>query len=282
MEIKVECFHCILKQVVPVAKAASGDPEIQRQMIRRMLRTIADSEEDTTPPDIAAAFRRETIAVSGSADDMIEEKDKSTAIGLQLLSELRPLTEKENGFETAVRLAIGGNIIDFGADPDFDLNTAERRVREVLDMPLDRNAVALLEEKIKSAKSVFYVLDNCGEAVLDRLLIERFAEKITVGVRGFPVLNDVTRREAAMSGVDFVPIVDTGDMTPGVSLKHSSSEFIRQMRSADLVIAKGQGNFETLSGYDRPIAFLLRVKCPVVAELLNQEMYSLQIQLRNI
>ncbi len=277
-----DCFQCITGQIMPLAKAASGDPEIQNQLIKRMLRIVADAGDDIAPPDIAAAFRREEMAVSGVADVYRREKDISTQLALQMLPEMRHAVENSSDwFASAVRLAVGGNIIDFGADPDFNLETAGQRVREVFDWPVDREALTRLYDAMNNAETIFYMLDNCGEAVFDRLLIERFADKITVGVRGFPILNDVTPREAEMSGIDFVPVVDTGDMTPGVSLKNSSPEFLRQMRSADLVIAKGQGNFETLSGYDRPIAFLLRVKCRVIAEILKQDMYSLQIQLRN-
>ncbi len=282
MDIGVDCFPCILSQIVPLARSASGDETECRALIRRMLRIIAEADPGSTPPDIAAAFHREVRAVSGNNDAFRDEKDRSTALGLQLLPELRALcSEAPDAFESALRLAIGGNIIDYGADPDFDLETAEKRIREVFSLPLAPEPVRRLREAMDQARSVFYILDNCGEAVLDRLLIERYAHKITLGVRGQPILNDVTRREAAMSGLDFVPILDTGDMTPGVSRHGTGEAFLAAMRRADLVIAKGQGNFETLSDYDRPIAFLLRVKCRVIAQLLQSPMHSLQVQLRN-
>ena len=182
-----------------------------------------------------------------------------------------------------MRLAIGGNIIDYGVNPEFNLLEAEAGIREVFDLPFDREACADLKRRMDQAKSIFYMLDNCGEAVVDRLLMEPYADKLTIGVRGLPVLNDVTRREAKLSGIDFAPIIDTGDCAPGVSLRHSSPEILDALSRADLVISKGQGNFESLDEeFTCPVYFLLRVKCKVVAERLNRPLGSIQIIGRNL
>ncbi len=283
MNIELDCISCILGQVVPLARGATTNKVVRNALIRRMLRIVAEIDSHTTPPDIAAAFHREVRTVSENSDAFREQKDLSTALALRLLPELRTLCGRSpDRFASALRFAIGGNIIDYGADPDFDLRNAEKQIREVVSLPLDQAAVSQLHDAMDRAKNIFYILDNCGEAVLDRLLIEQFAHKITLGVRGKPILNDVTRREASMSGLDFLPIMDTGDMTPGVSTRCTSEEFLTAMRKADLVIAKGQGNFETLSDYDRPIAFLLRVKCHVIAELLRAPMFSIHLHMRNI
>ena len=119
--------------------------------------------------------------------------------------------------------------------------------------------------------------------MIDRLLIERYRDKITVGVRGYPILNDVTRREAALSGIEGVRIVDTGDRAPGVSLRHSGRELLDAMRGADVVVSKGQGNFESLDeGCERPVFFLLRVKCRVVAERVQSPLGSIRLIGRNL
>ena len=141
-----------------------------------------------------------------------------------------------------------------------------------------------LRRRMESAVKIVYILDNCGEAVIDRLLIELFPRKITVAVRGRAILNDVTREDALASGLDFVPIVDTGDNTPGVSLPHCSAEFLATLRSVDLVIAKGQGNFESMGEEfrDRPTFYLLRTKCAVICEQLGAELNTIQILGRNL
>lgn len=283
MDISVECFDCILNQIMPLVRAASPSEQERRALIRRMLRIVAEAEKSTTPPDIAAAFHREVRTVSGNNDLFRTEKDESTRIALSLYPEMSEIVCKSHDpFETALRLAIGGNIIDYGVDPSFDLTHVERKIREVLTLPLDLAAVRTLRRAIDAADSVFYILDNCGEAVFDRLLLEQMPPRVTLGVRGQPILNDVTRREATMSGLDAYPILDTGDLTPGVSAHGTREEFLRAMQKADLVIAKGQGNFETLSDYPRPIAHLLRVKCPVVGRIFEAELHSLQVKIRNL
>ena len=148
-------------------------------------------------------------------------------------------------------------------------------------MYLDEKLIRSFEERFLQAGTLFYMLDNCGEAVFDRLLIERFPGKVILGVRGDFILNDITRNEIEISGLSRYEVVDTGDATPGVSLKRASGEFMDVMQSCDLVIAKGQGNYETLDVYDRPIVHLLRVKCPVVCRALQQEKNSLALVINN-
>ena len=200
------------------------------------------------------------------------------------MPELRRIAEAHpDPFEAAVRLAIGGNIIDYGVNPNFELHEAEKRIREVFDLPFDRELCAEFRRRLDAAGSIFYMLDNCGEAVIDRLLIERYRDKITVGVRGYPILNDVTRREAALSGIEGVRIVDTGDRAPGVSLRHSGRELLDAMRGADVVVSNGQVNFESLDdGCARPVFFLLRVKCRVVAERVQSPLGSIRLIGRNL
>ncbi len=283
MRVQIDCYPCILGQLSELAKKAESGDEARHRLVRQMLRQVLEADESVTPPDFAALFHGEVARRTGIEDPYREAKDRSTELALELLPELRRLVEEHpDPFEAAVRLAIGGNIIDYGAIPDFNLNHAERRIREVFDLPLDLEAAAELRRRIDRADSILYILDNCGEAVLDRLLLERCAGKVTAAVRGKPILNDVTRREAALSGIDFVPLVDTGDNVPGVSLKTSSPEFLRLFHNADLVIAKGQGNYESLEHCDRPIFFLLRIKCGVLASRLGRPEGSLQIQGRNL
>ncbi|MBO5763013.1 MAG: DUF89 family protein [Lentisphaeria bacterium] len=282
MKITSDCYECILRQVVPLARK-SGSEEKTRRLVREMLAMIGSVPPETTPPEIAAELHKILFADTGHRDLFREEKDISTQIALQLLPEMQQLAASaEDPFAAAVKLAIGGNIIDYGCNPDFDLQMAERLIREVPDLPVDRGALEKLWQRIEEADSIFYILDNCGEAVLDRLLLEYCRGKVTIGVRGKAIYNDVTVREAEMSGLTDFPVIHTGDMTPGVSSYGTSAEFQRAMRSADLVIAKGQGNFESLDEYDRPIAYLFRVKCKVIARLLQQEFHSLQVILRNV
>ena len=284
MQIQIDCYPCILSQLSELAKKAASSEEECHTVVRRLLKLVLDAPPGTTPPEFAGYFHAVINELTGDSDPFREVKDKSTELGLALLPELRELAAAHaDPFEAAVRLAIGGNIIDYGVDPNFNLAEAEQGIRGVFDLALDHEALGELRRRMEKARTIFYMLDNCGEAVVDRLLVEPFAEKITIGVRGKPILNDVTRREAAMSGYDFVPITDTGDMVPGVSLRTSSAEFLEKLRSADLIVSKGQGNFESLDGLpERPIFFLLRVKCPVISRRVSAPIGSLQIIGKNL
>lgn len=285
MRVQVDCYPCILSQLSELAKKAAGSAEAQHALVKRLLRLVLEADEETTPPEFASMFHSIVSELSGVDDPLREIKERSTELGLALLPDLRRMAEEApDPFEAAVRLAIGGNIIDYGVNPNFDLCEAEEKIREVFDLPFDRDLCAEFKHRLDAAQSVFYMLDNCGEAVIDRLLIERYRGKITVGVRGLPILNDVTRREAALSGITGVPVVDTGDRAPGVSLRNSSRELLDAMRRADVVVSKGQGNFESLDeGFTaRPVFFLLRVKCRVVSQRVASPLGSIKIIGKNL
>ena len=284
MKITFECIPCLIGHAIHVAKMVSDDDEVRYDIIRKTLAQAGDIDLSLTPPEQARLIHQVIKTASGVEDPYAEEKDSSTEFALKLMPVVREkIANSKNPFETIVRLVIAGNIIDYGAIRDFDLDTAQKRIFEVFDMDVDLDAIRLLEKEMDKAKKIFYMADNCGEAVFDRLLIERYRDKITLGVRGGPILNDLTEREIKESELDIVPYVHTGDMTPGVSLRHSSAEFLDEMRSSDLVIAKGQGNYETLNEYDRPIFFLLRVKCQIIADMIgNVELGDLQVIPKNI
>ena len=286
MKTTYDCIPCIVSHIVHVAKMVTMDDDLRREIIKKTLAEVVDADFSITPPEQARMFHKIIKKVTGIDDPYREVKDCSTRFALELLPFFREVIEsKSDRFEAIVRLVIGGNIIDYGADKDFQLDSARQKILDVFDMPLDMVAVRQLEQAMNSAKTILYIADNCGEAVFDRLLIEPYREKIILGVRGAPILNDITMREVAESGLEGLPvrIIDTGDMTPGVSLNHTSREFMDEMLNADLVVAKGQGNFETLSEYDRPIFFLLRSKCKVISVLLGGgELGSLHVIPENI
>jgi len=284
MRINSGCDECIAKFLLKVAEDAS-DSAARKEELHRELKALHQSYfGKKCPPQLAGAigdlFQRER----GELDPFAEVKDRSTELGLELLPELREIVSgTEDPFAAAVRLAIAGNIIDYGATPDFDLAQARDGIMEALRLPVDANAITLLKSRMDQAEKILYVLDNCGEAVLDRLLMEPYREKLLIGVRGRCAQNDVTRREARLSGLDFAPIVDTGDNSPGVVQERTSELFLRAMEEADLVIAKGQGNFESLEdNVTRPTFFLFRAKCPVIMRYIGAEKNSIQIRTRNV
>ena len=285
MKIQPGCHRCIEHQLKLLSSAIAGDDTDKSVVLDELMsiyRSVADS---ASPPELAALYYEFFERKTGISDPFRREKEYSTQLALRLLPELRKSVEEagEGAFERALLFAIGGNIIDYGVNPDFDIECAERQIRQVLKYDYDRAHAAELRRRMDEANDIIYILDNCGEAVIDRLLIERYPDKITIAVRGKPILNDVTRADAIASGLDFVPMIDNGDGAPGVSLRRSSPEFLRRLSAADLVIAKGQGNFEAMGDdfHDCPVFSLLRTKCEVICGQLGAEMNSIQIIGRN-
>ena len=151
-------------------------------------------------------------------------------------------------------------------------------VKSAFDKKIDINAVKELEDAVKNAGKILYILDNCGEANLDAVFMEKFKEKVTLAVRGNPVFNDVTKNDLADAGLSSYPFAEIPGTLPGLVVEKSSGNFRKIFDEADLVIAKGQGNFETMNEYKgKKISFLFLAKCPVVTKLLKAEPLSLQV-----
>jgi uncharacterized protein with ATP-grasp and redox domains len=207
-------------------------------------------------------------------------KDQYNQFALQLYPELRErVGVSSDPFEAAVRLAIAGNIIDFGVNSTVEQDTVHEAILRSLTEPLDTAAVQRLRRAVEQAREILYLGDNTGEIVLDRLLIEQMPrEKVTYAVRGGPILNDALMEDAQFAGLtDLVEVIDNGADAPGTILEACSETFRRRFAQADLIIAKGQGNFESLSDTDPRIFFLLRPKCVVLARHVGCELGRLLV-----
>ena len=238
--------------------------------------------EDFTPPEIASIFYDVLQKHSGIDDLYAEEKQISTEFALAIYDEFASKLEKsENRFADIIKLVIAGNIIDYGADKDFTIEKARSYVASALEKEIDFAQTERVREIMEQAESIFYVADNCGEVVFDRFLLNEFRDKVTLGIRGKAVLNDVTLNEVEISQLSDFQIVTTEDNTPGVSLRKSGEKFLHHLYNSDLVIAKGQGNYECLHTLERPICHLLCIKCDKISSLVNVPKFNTYIEIRN-
>jgi len=270
LETTLDCVPCLVGQAVDAVRMATDQPDEQYRVIRRVLSLLERMNFNETPPHMAAEIHRIVKDELGVEDPYREVKEQSTELAQRIVAKFEHVVaEATDPFETTLKLAIAGNVIDFGVGVDID--TIETTVEEALGLPLPYHEVEALRSAIEQAEDILYLGDNAGEVAFDRLLIQLLpTEKVTFVVRGGPIINDATRADAEAVGLhNLVEIVDSGCVAPGTILEHCSSSFRERFRSADLIIAKGQGNYESLSAETAPIFFLLMAKCPVLAQQLG-------------
>jgi uncharacterized protein with ATP-grasp and redox domains len=270
MKTYLECIPCFLKQALFAARAATKDEEKTKQVLDRVARLIPDIPLDNPPPETARFIYRAVREVTGVADPFKAHKDRSIENALSLYGEVKSAVESsDDPLRMAVRMAIAGNVIDLGANPDFDL---EREMGNALEKDLPEDHYESFRCRLENARTILYLGDNAGETVFDRILIETMGKETIYAVRDIPIINDATMEDARKSGLGEVArIVSSGCDAPGTILKRCSREFLSLFASADLIVSKGQGNFESLSGEEAPTFFLLKVKCPVIARHLGAD-----------
>ncbi len=275
MKTYLDCIPCFFNQIIRTGRLLHMDDRTIMTMIEEFAATIKNFPMDVPPPRSAVALYDMIARHSGMADPFIDLKRSSTESALSLLPDLEEAVKNsENPVSTAIRFAIAGNIIDFGVSAKFDLDTELEKV-------LDHAAYGIwmeeqLTEALNQADWVLYLGDNTGETVFDRLLIKTLDSPVVYAVRGGPIINDVTMEDAIAAGLDRVckRIVSSGCRAPGTIPEMCSSEFLDLFNTAPIIISKGQGNYETLSGTARdytsaPIFYLLKAKCDVVSRHLG-------------
>jgi len=267
MKTSLDCIPCFVRQTLEAVRIVSNDPAVHERILRDVLRWTAELDLNDSPPVLAQRIHRRIREITGVADPYRAAKDHWNQTALRLLPDLEAMVkDAADPLAMAVRLAIAGNIIDLGVNGSVTETDLHRAIRQALDEPFTGELEAF-RAAVARAGNILYLADNAGEIVFDRLLLQQLAPaRITVAVRGAPILNDVTLTDARAAGLDqLFPIIDNGSDAPGTILTDCSAEFRQRFDSADLIVAKGQGNFETLNDTPHDIFFLFKAKCPVVA-----------------
>jgi uncharacterized protein with ATP-grasp and redox domains len=281
MKTYLDCVPCFIRQALDAARMTVDNEQIHGKVLHKVLELGSKMDFNQSPPAMAQIVHRFIRDITGVADPYLEVKNRFNKLALQMYPELRERVENSaDPLETAVRLAIAGNIIDFGVNSTVEQGKVERTIAESLTEPLDKGALGQFREAISQAKDILYLGDNAGEIVFDRLLVEQLpCEKITFVVKGSPILNDATMEDAQIVGLtDIVKVIDNGSDAPGTIIESCSEAFRRRFDESDLLIAKGQGNYETLSDTDKEIFFLVKPKCNVLARHLKREMGSMVLK----
>lgn len=268
MKTYLECIPCFGKQVVEVA-GMLDDHERQNEAVKKMLAAFAEYDLQDPPPVFAQRLARIARPYLDGRDPFHEVKERFNTLAMHILPDLM---EKVKGapdpFGLASRLCIVGNVIDSGV---VSIKLEEKAVEEEIMNASQEELfgdIRPFQECFLKADRILWLADNAGEIVLDQLLMA-FTDpaKITIAVRSRPILNDATMDDAESIGlVSRYRVIENGSDAPGTILEDCSPEFMEHFNEADLIISKGQGNYETLSSLpDKRIFFLLKAKCPVIA-----------------
>lgn len=271
MNTSVDCIPCFVRQTLDAVRMSSDDPAVHEQLVRDVLRWLSEMNMSLSPPALAQRIHRHLRELTGVQDPYRQAKEKHNRMALQLLPGLRKQMETSaDPLMTAIHLAIAGNIIDLGAKSGLSEAEVIETIHHAAETEISGD-VNEFKHAVKQAQNILYLADNAGEIVFDRLLVEQLGpERVTVAVRGRPIINDATLEDAITAGLtDIVNVIGNGSDAPGTLIEDCSAEFRSCFESADLIISKGQGNFETLSGNRQNIFFLLKVKCPVVASAVK-------------
>lgn len=278
MRTYFDCIPCFLRQALDSVRLITDDEQVHEQVMREVLRLASKMDLRQSPPAMAQKIHRTIKKLTGVQDPYLEVKNRFNKLALEMYPDLRErVINSKEPLETAVRLAIAGNIIDLGVKTGLAESEIEETIVQSLTNPLETEHLEKFKKATNQAKDILYLGDNAGEIVFDRLLIELLpTENITFVVKARPIINDATIEDAQIAGLnDIVNVIDNGSDAPGTILESCSQDFQHRFKEADLVIAKGQGNYETLSDVNKNIFFILRAKCPVIARHLGCEIGSM-------
>ncbi len=277
MRTYLDCIPCFYRQALDAARIAGVDELIQKKIIDELSQLIPNFTLETTPLEMGRAIYSLVGKISGVKDPFKEIKENSNKFALKLYPKLKQeINISEDRLLATVKLSIIGNIIDYGAKNSLNVVEEIYHLFQGNFTINNENSSTTFKynqfkESLNKINTIIYLADNAGEVVFDRLLIEELVEElgkqVIYVVRGKPIINDALIEDAIFCGINKVAkITSSGSDAPGTIMKYCSSEFIELYQNAELIISKGQGNYEALSEEDKLIFFLFKVKCSVIAE----------------
>lgn len=276
MKIHDKCLPCVVNQAIKVANITGVHKK--EELLREVFTYLSKMDFEATTPEIIGEIFDIIKKHTNNPDPYKETRSYYNTLFLKMLPKFdRKLEQAENSFQLAVRYAIVGNIIDFNPIHNTLLEDIFDCFEKMEDAKLAIDDSKVLMKDIFKANSLLYLGDNCGEICMDKLLLKKIKEvnpniKIFFGVRGKPVVNDSIAEDAYAVGIDeYAEVIDNGDGSLGTVLNRTSSEFKEVYKKADVVIAKGQANYECLSEENKNIYFLLMTKCDVIAKGIDVE-----------
>lgn len=269
MRFSLDCLPCLLNQGIRVARLFLETEEDQRIFINSLIAEIAVMDNNVSAPYIAHKIHRALKETLQNPDPYQKEKLYYNQEMLKLEDDFYALVEvATNPLDVALKLAAAGNIIDFGPGYDLSRENVLRAIKDSMEKGYSQEVFLSLVSALKDADKLLYLGDNAGEIVFDKIFIRTIKEchphlQIDFATRGEPIMNDITEEDAYMVGIDaYASIINNGTDIPGTILEHCSDSFVNVFNKADVIIAKGQGNFESLygNGY-KNLYYIFLCKC---------------------
>jgi len=257
-----------MKQALRAARIATDNPEIQRRILDETAKRIPTMSLEDSPAEVSLCVYELAAHFSGNPDPYKELRRMQNEEALRMEPALRLLlASTDDRLSTALHLAAAGNVIDLGTQyrEHIDVQAA---IEEAMREQFAVDHTDAFREALERAKTILYFLDNAGEIVFDKILIEELQQyaPVTAVVKGAPIINDAIREDAEQVGLtNICEVIDNGGAYVGSPLPLLSPAFRERMDQTDMIIGKGQGNYETLDAYPREVFLILRAKCEVVA-----------------
>lgn len=271
MKVEIDCIPCMFKQALSASRKCADDLESLKRVQYELMRRLPSESFDQTPAELSYVALKVVSDVLGCSDPFLDEKRKSNTAMLNLYPGLKRIVESsQDRLHTAVKIAAAGNVIDMGILHKYDV---EKSIDRILDGSFRIDHFERLREDLASAGTILYIADNSGEIVADKLFLETLGRKdVLVAVKERPMLNDATMEDVRQVGLDEVATpISNGSGMIGTVFRDCSEGFRKVFDAADVIISKGQANYECLDDVPKNIYFILTAKCPVVARALGIE-----------
>jgi len=278
MKTYLDCIPCFFKQALEAARMAGANKRTQKRILNELARVLPKFPLTSSPPEMGKVIYGLVKGVTKKDDPYLGIKEKSNKLALSVYDRLKTKVNRSHDrLLMAVELAIAGNIIDYGVKNSLNVDMELKRILDEETKSIKKESKTIFDydnfkRVLDNAKRILYLADNAGETVFDRILIEEIKgidtdKNIIYAVKEKPVINDALIADALTCGIDKVAkVISSGSDAPGIIPSLCSKIFLSMYKKADMVISKGQGNFEALSTAKRQVFFLFMAKCPVIAK----------------
>jgi len=281
MKSHTDCISCVVNKANSLADKYISDKNKKHAFMKNVLKEIIDIEFERTAPYLVARIMKLLTEETGISDFYYEEKQFFTNKLQNMEEEIEQIVDNsEDKILNGLKIALAGNIIDFGVFDDIDYDFVKKIIDQAFHVQFKENTISNFKSSLERSNKLLYIGDNTGEIVFDKIFIKKIREEypdldIHFAVRGEPILNDSTKEDALMVGMDkYAKILSSGSGLPGTDLLEVSDEFKKVFDQADLVLSKGQGNFESLPGCNHNVYYLLLCKCDLLTKQLNCDKLS--------